>query len=271
MTPDTSSPDDFIRYNKERWEELARAGVEFSIPFLDLTPESARARLDRAQVGEVRGRRVLCLAASGGQQSALFGLCGSRVTVFDLSETQLQRDRETAAHYGYPIETQQGDMRDLSCFDDNAFDLVYQAYSINFVPSVAPVFREVARVLRPGGLYRLTFANPFTMSVDDEAWDGETYLLTHPYIDGFEVSTLFPHWEIVDEAGGWRKVPSPREFRHALGTIINELVRNHFVVTKLREEVGHDPEPEPGTWAHFKSVAAPYLRLWATHRPDVEI
>lgn len=271
MTPDTSSQDDLIRYNKERWEELARAEVEFSIPFLDLTPEEARARLERSAVGEVSGKRVLCLAASGGQQSALFGLCGAHVTVFDLSETQLQRDRETADFYGYAVETQQGDMRDLSCFDDNAFDLVYQAYSINFVPSVAPVFREVARVLRPGGLYRITFANPFTMAVDDEAWDGETYLLSHPYIDGFEVSTLFPDWEIVDAGGGWRKVPSPREFRHALGTVVDELVQNQFVIARLREDVGNNPDPESGTWAHFKSVAAPYLRLWATYRPDVKI
>lgn len=260
--------DDLIAYNRERWEALAQAQVEFSIPFLDLTQAEARRRLEREAVGDVRGKNVLCLAASGGQQSAIFGLAGAHVTVFDLSETQLQRDRETANHYGYPIQTRQGDMRDLSALATDAFDLVYQAYSINFVPRPQPVFEEVARVLRPGGLYRLTFANPFTMSVDDEAWDGETYLLSHPYIDGFEVSTYFPHWDVEDGRGGWRKMESPREFRHALSTIINSLAANQFVITRLREETGDDPNPEPGTWEHFKSVAAPYLHLWATYRPE---
>ena len=41
-------------------------------------------------------------------------------------------------------------MRDLSRFDDDAFDFVWQPYSINFVPDYAPVFQGVARVLRPG-------------------------------------------------------------------------------------------------------------------------
>ena len=39
---------------------------------------------------------------------------GSNVTVLDLSETQLERDRLAASHYGHSIVTEQGDMRDLS-------------------------------------------------------------------------------------------------------------------------------------------------------------
>ena len=40
---------------------------------------------------------VLCLAAGGGQQSVAFALLGANVTVFDLSETQLEHDRLAAA------------------------------------------------------------------------------------------------------------------------------------------------------------------------------
>jgi len=262
--------DELATYNKERWEELAQANVAFSLPLLDLTPDVAQQRIDpHGLLGTVRGCDVLCLAASGGQQSAMFGLLGANVTVFDLSDTQLQRDRETAEQYGYAIRTQQGDMRDLSCFIDDDFDLVYHAYSINFVPSTAPVFQEVARVLRPGGLYQMTCANPFTMSVDDEAWDGETYLLHHPYIDGFEVSTLYPHWDVADDQGGWRQIRSPREFRHTLSTVINGLATNGFVIRHMQEEMNEEPDPEPGTWEYFKSIAAPYLTFWAVYRPDM--
>jgi ubiquinone/menaquinone biosynthesis C-methylase UbiE len=262
--------DDLARYNQARWEELARARLEFTLPILDLTPERARRRIDPEGIlGELQGKHVLCLATGGGQQSAMFGVLGATVTVLDLAPTQLQRDEEAARHYGYPVHTVQGDMRDLSTFADRSFDLVYQAYSLNFVPRVDPVFREVARVLRLGGLYQMQWANPFTQSVDDQAWDGETYLLHHPYLDGFETSTYYPTWDIEEEDGHWRQIASPREFRHILSTVINRLVDHGFVILRLKEALSEEPDPEPGTWEHYKSVAPPYLSLWALLRPDI--
>ena len=93
--------DDLARYNRERWEALAQANIGYSRPILDLDPRSAREVLDPYGImGDVRGRDILCLAGGGGQQSAAFGLLGARVTVYDLSDTQLARDQEAAAHYG---------------------------------------------------------------------------------------------------------------------------------------------------------------------------
>ena len=116
--------DEIARYNKDRWEELAEANVEFSRPYLDLDPPRARECVDpHGMIGEVDGKDVLCLASGGGQQSAAFGVLGANVTVLDLSETQLQRDRQAAAHHGRRIETVQGDMRDLSRFGDASFDV----------------------------------------------------------------------------------------------------------------------------------------------------
>lgn len=264
--------DDLAKYNQERWEELARANVEFTQPMLDLTPTSARQRWDKhGFIGQIVGKSVLCLAASGGQQSVLFGLLGAITTVFDLAETQLERDRLAADHYGYPIDTVVGDMRNLSAFRDDSFDLVFQAYSINFVPSTQPVFAEVARVLRPNGKYHLQIANPFTQSVDDEAWDGTTYLLQHPYIDGFEITQYYPHWDVEDGRGGWAKIQSPKEYRHALGTVLNGLIFHGLGLLHFEEEMGSDPDPEPGTWEHFKSIAPPYFTIWCQLRPPREM
>lgn len=255
---------EIAQYNQRQWEALAHANVEFTQPMLTLSLEKARAIWDPdEQIKDASGLDVLCLAASGGQQSVLFGLWDANVTVFDLSPTQLDRDQEAAAHYGYSIETVVGDMCDLGAFADNSFDLIYQAYSINFVPSTAPVFQEVARVLRPGGRYHLQWANPFTQSVDDEAWDGETYLLQHPYIDGFEITQYYPHWDVEDGKGGWTKIESPKEYRHALGTVITGLVANDLIVQHFQEEMCKEDEPEPGTWEHFKSVAPPYFTVWS--------
>lgn len=262
--------DAILQHNQRQWDELARARLAYTLPLLNLTEAEARQRVDPdGMLKEIEGKTVLCLATGGGQQSACFALLGANVTVLDLSPLQLERDQEAAAHYGYPVRTIHGDMRELSMLADASFDIVYQAYSLNFVPSVQPVFAEVARVLRPGGLYTMQWANPFTQSVDDQAWDGETYLLHHPYLDGFEVSQYYPTWDIEDDAGGWQQIASPREFRHTLSTVVNTLVQNQFVILRMKEAMTDEEEPEPGTWEHFKWVAPPYITVWTRYLPAV--
>lgn len=266
--------DELATYNKERWEELARSGVEFSRPYLHLDASSAREIVDPwGMLGDIAEASVLCLASGGGQQSAAFGLLGARVTVFDLSETQLHRDQETATHYGLDIRTIQGDMRDLAQLSDHEFDIVWQPYSINFVPHVTPVFREVSRVIRSGGHYYLQFGNPFTFfSVDNEAWNGQGYPLRYPYVDGAEVTSLHPdfeYWDVETEEGRSIKVRGPKEFRHTLSTVINGLVRHGFVILRAWEAATGDPSAEPGTWGHYQTIAPPWLSIWATCRPEI--
>src|SRR5262249_9362263 len=160
--------DELAQYLTTRWRALAQANALFTRPYLDLDANGARAKLDpHGFLGDVTGKHVLCLAAGGGQQSAAFSLLGARVTVIDISAEQLARDREAAAHYSVAIETLQGDMRDLSLLDAHSFDIVWHPYSLNFVPDARAVFREVARIMRPGGLYHVQTANPFVSGIGE--------------------------------------------------------------------------------------------------------
>jgi SAM-dependent methyltransferase len=252
--------DDIKKTNRKRWNALARANVEFSQPFLDFTPEKAAAYIYRYDIiKDVAGKRVLCLASGGGQDSVGFGLLGAEVTVFDLSDVQLERDRLGAAHHGLQVETIRGDMRDLSFFPDNTFDVVWQPYSVNFVPTVEPVYRGVARVLKPGGIYYMQFANPFVQTVDDEAWDGNAYPLNRPYIDGEDTTRYFPHWDVVQPDGNQVKLDSPHEFRHNLSTVLNTMTGNGFIFLHLQEYMVKDENPDPGTWSHFTWIAPPWF------------
>ncbi len=255
--------DDVAVYNQARWRALAEADALFTRAALNLDADSARARVDPdGWLDSLDGVRVLCLAGGGGQQSASFALLGAQVTVADLSAEQLDRDRQVAAHYGVTIQVLQADMRDLSALEAGAFDLVDHAYSINFVPDARLVFREVARVLRPGGRYRLMFANPLVLGVNPRAWNGEGYLLTRPYQDGAAIEAEDEAWTYRRDAGGTvPAVPAPREYRHTLSTVVNGLTEHGFTIRRLADLPGIHPDAaaEPGTWDHFVATAPPWL------------
>ncbi len=264
--------DEVSRYNIARWEALVKANALFTRPKLDLDAASAQQWLDpHGLLGELRDHEVLLLAGGGGQQSAGFGLLGAQVTVLDISEGQLERDRAAAAHYGLDIRTQQGDIRDLSALDAARYDLVYQAYSLNFVPDAGAVFAQVARVIRPGGMYTFMCANPFASGLTEASWNGTGYLIDQPYVAGRR--TIYGDSDWVYERSDGGEIQGPQEFLHTLSDLVNGLTGQGFVLCRL-EEVRADAasiDAEPGTWDHFTAMIPPWLTLWTIYRPDLEL
>jgi SAM-dependent methyltransferase len=245
--------------SEEHWERMAREGCGFTRPWLNLdralVRRYARGELQSAPaplaemypagvLARVEGRDVLCLASGGGQQSAVFALLGARVTVADLSESQLEGDRRAAAHYGYQVNTVRAGMRDLSALAGESFDLVYQAPSMAYVPDVRRVYAEVRRLLRRGGAYRVEYTNPAVEFVDCADWDGRGYLVTRPYAERVR-----------------RRDDGAIEFRHYLSDIFNGLVEAGLSVRQV-EEAPHYRRPradaEPGSWEHWLTYFAPF-------------
>lgn len=258
--------DEIAHYNIQRWKALTQVNALFTRPYLNLDESSARQKIDpEGTLGDIRGKHVLCLAGGGGQQSVVFALLGAIVTVVDLSDDQLQRDREAAAYYHVRVETRQADMRDLSWLDARSFDIVWQPYSLNFVPDARVVFEQVARVLLTNGVYHFNCANPFVCGLGEKDWNGEGYTLKYPYRDGAELMYPDPSW--VHEPS--ERVPPVREYRHTLSTIINGLIEQGFVIRRVSDCTGFYPDPNatPGTWDHFTSIAPPWLTIWTSYCP----
>ena len=262
--------DELARFNQERWDDLARSGVEYGRPYLDMDERSARALVDiDGFIQDTRGLDVLCLAAGGGQQTAAFGLLGANVTSLDLSEEQLAGDRRAAAHYGLEIRTMQGDMRDLSAFESGAFDVVWHGHSLNFVPDARAVFRQVSRVLKNGGHYYLSCCNPYFHGMEENDWTGDGYPLRNRYEEGEVIYASGEEWTFTAPDGSARRVRGPREFRHSMETLLNGPMELGFTLAGAREIAHFDSEADltPGTWAHMQSIAPPYLRFWWRYRP----
>jgi len=258
------------RFNKDRWEALVKAEALYSRPWLSETSQSARQRLDPAgRLGDLSGKEVLCLAGGGGQQTVAFALNGSHVSVLDISEGQLQRDIEAARHYGYPVDTFQGDMRDLSMFKSDLFNIVSQPYSLNFVPDCREVFRQVARVLRSGGLYSFWAANPFACGLGTHSWNGRSYEFNSPYQQGQPLEYEDEAW-VFPTASSSPRPSGPREYRQLLSTLLNGLIDSGFALLHIQEETGHDAPDEliPGEWHHFTAVMPPWFSFLARLGPN---
>ena len=91
----------------------------------------------------IKGKKILCLAGAGGQQGPLFAAVGADVVVFDLSENMLEKDRQVAQREGLTLRIVQGNMCDLSVFDDEAFDIIVNPPSLMYVPDVLPAFGKL--------------------------------------------------------------------------------------------------------------------------------
>src|SRR5579872_5709573 len=113
----------------------------------------------------VHGLNVLCLAAGGGWQSVLYAAAGAIVTVVDLSDSMLRQDVEEARRRNLSVQVFARSMHDLAIFPDASFDIVHQPVSTCYVPDVTAVYREVARVLRDGGLYISQHKQPTSLQI----------------------------------------------------------------------------------------------------------
>ncbi len=232
--------------NQQLWETEVQKGCGYTVPWLDIDitllrrfangelaalPEPMDCLSPPALFRNITGKDVLCLAAGGGQQTAVFGLLGANVTVADLTAGQLRGDEQAATHYGYPITCIQADMRDLSVLDDGSFDLVYQADSFSYVPDVRQVYCEVARVLRPNGLYRTKHYQPVAHSVEP---NGQQYQIARPY-----AQKIYHR-----EDGGI-------EYRHYMDDIFGGLLEAGLLLKKVID-TGRNKHPQatPGSWTH---------------------
>lgn len=242
-------------HNARAWDQLARRGAPLTRPVSDDDlAQPLRAIDPRGWLGDsVAGQRVLCLAAGGGRQSALFAAAGAEVTVLDISPEMLAHDRRVAAERRLAVRVVEGTMEDLSMFAAGAFDLVAQPVSTCYVPDVAVVFQQVARVLRSGGLYLSQHKSPTSQQAGEQPAAGR-YQLAEPYYrDG----------PLPAAAQGRLREVGTREYLHRWEQLIGGMCRAGFAIEDFTEPVHAQPDAAPGTFAHRGQYIAPYVRIKA--------
>ncbi len=192
-----------------------------------LTPKQP---VPRQWFGDLKGARVLGLASGGGQQCPVLAAAGAHVTVFDNSPAQLEQDRTVAAREGLELDYELGDMADLSAFSDGSFDLIFHPVSNCFVADVRPVWKECARVLRPGGALLAGLCNPLMYLFDEAALQKGTLQVRHelPYSDLTSIT--------ADERRALYGDDEPLSFGHTLTDQLGGQLDAGLVITAMFED-----------------------------------
>ena len=248
-------------HNRRVWDERVRRG--------EWHTESARDRdfLDPIGAvddqgwlgGNVRGKRVLCLAAGGGKHGPLLAAAGARVTVVDLSAAMLEQDRRIAHERGLSLKLELASMDDLSRFADASFDVVIQPVSTCYVPDVLVVYREVARVTAPGALYISQHKQPASLQAEVLP-SGRGYLLSEPY---YRTGPLPGVME-----GCLHREAGTIEFLHRWEELIGGLCRAGFVIEDFVEPRHGDLQAGSGTFKHRSAFVPPFVTLKARRTAD---
>ena len=177
------------------------------------------------------GLRVLCLAGGGGQQAPILAAAGADVTLLDGSARQLGQDAFVAERDGLQLRLVQGDMADLSTFEDGSFDLVVNPVSTLFVPDVVRVWRECRRVLAGSGVLIAGFMNPDEFIFDPDAIDARGELVVRhrlPYVEH----------ETLDSAALKRRIAAKEmfHFSHTLEAQLGGMINAGFVIAGFYED-----------------------------------
>ncbi len=201
----------------------------------------------------VAGLNVLCLAGAGGWQSILYAVAGANVTVVDLSPEMLWLDQQESAKRQLMVRTIEASMDNMAMLEDASFDIVHQPVSTCYVRDLAQTYREIARVLRDGGLYISQHKQPTSLQIshrDDE----------DRYVIGVEYYRDGPLPSVSDDSYRERGAV---EFLHRWDDLIGELCRSGFVLEDLREPFRADHKAAPGHFGHRGRFVPPYVRMKA--------
>ena len=242
-------------HNRRAWDRRAERGDRFTKAVADDDVADPLAAVDGCGWlgGDIRGQRVLCLAAGGGRQSVLYAAAGAEVTVVDISGEMLALDRKVVAKRGLDVRCVETSMDDLSALADASFDIVVHPVSTCYVSDVQPVFAEVARVTRAGGLYISQHKHPASLQAT-----------TRRTADGYAIrESYYDRGPLPAVEGSKHREEGTLEFLHRVEELLGGMCRAGFVIEDVVEPKHADENAAADTFADRSRYLPPYLRIKA--------
>ncbi len=239
MTTFDPETDRMISANRANWD--ARAPIHVASAFYGLdgarSAESWFAPYEWADLGDLRGRRLLHLQCHLGTETVAFAARGASVTGLDFSGESLRHARRLAGEQELDIDYVQADVHDARDALDGEFDIVYTGKgSLCYLPDLDRWAAVLHALLAPGGTCYVVEFHPLlyalgVVPVDDS----EELTLRADYLSGGgpeerDASRTYTDGPELTEA------TVSYEWRHELGEVVTALVDAGLRIDRLRED-----------------------------------
>lgn len=238
---------DILKHNSMAWDNEVKLGNKWTVPVTQTEIEDAKKgkyellltptkSVPKEWLKDMKDKNVLCLASGGGQQGPIFSALGANVTVFDNSKEQLKKDKMVSERDNLSIKLEQGDMRDLSRFEDESFDFIFHPISNCFISNVEVVWEECYRILKKGGVLISGFVNPIAFIFDLYELEKNNELIVSNSIPYSDIDDL-PKEQLEERI----KNNDTLDFGHSLQSQIGGQIDAGFVIGGFYEDnSGHE-------------------------------
>ena len=241
-------------WNRHATDDLAEHGEFLGPADFVWCPEGLREE-DAGLLGPVTGRRVLEVGCGAGQCTRWLIRNGAHAVGLDTSAGMLTAGRKLDSRTGVTAPTICADARTIPLADATV-DVAFSAFgAIPFVPDATRVHAEVARVLRPGGLWVFAVTHPVRWAFPD---DPEGLTAVRSYFDRDPYVETDPDGTIVYA-----------EYHRTFGDHVTDVVAAKLEILGVIE-----PEWPTGldrTWGGWGPVRGAYLpgtMIVRARRPD---
>ena len=260
----------------EEWTEIHTRGGFYDVEgFVDGTTGVKIEDWEQAEVGDVRGKRLLHLQCHFGLDTLSWARLGAEVTGVDFSPRAIAAARDLAARTGLAARFILSSISDLPDALDEPFDVVYTGRgAIGWLPIVKHWAEVACRYVGPGGFLYMHEGHPVLWTFDDGQTVSNPIRLAYPYWEGDVISTRV-EGSYADRSAQV-KAEVEHGWNHGLGEVVTALARRGLRIEFLHE---HDFLAWPATflveaedgryrWPEDQPGTLPLMYSLKASRPD---
>jgi SAM-dependent methyltransferase len=178
-----------------------------------------------ALLGEVAGLRIVDAGCGPGINAELLAKRGATVHGIDVTPEMIELAEQRCR--GLHADFQLADLaKPLDWLASDTFDKVLCALALDYIEELAPVFRELRRVTRPGGTFVFSMGHPMSDWLHPTIRGGSIY---------YDRAKFGMHW-----SGFGEPKPFVEGYRRPLAEILNALVDAGWTFDHVVE-----PRPAP--------------------------
>lgn len=228
MTRPGPEYDRYFEGNRANWDErvpIHVASQGYDMPGF-LAGTKHLTRIEREEMGDVRGKRLLHLQCHFGMDTLNWARLGAPVTGLDLSGAAIDAARDLATRAGIAgsrfIEANVYDAP--QALGGETFDIVYTSIgALNWLPGINTWARLVAACVAPGGTFYIVECHPVLWSLDDQLRGA--LVVKYPYFETVEPGFVTDDAQTYTDGPLLTEASVSYEWNHGLGETIDALLQ----------------------------------------------